>query len=98
MSSRNEDTGPEVGNAVSITTNAIEIGPKQTSLQLGEDDELSSTLTDRTICDEQITYLGYFSCDEMDMLRFMQHKAANLRTYIEQMVRTAKNHYRRDHL
>lgn len=53
---------------------------------------------ERTICDEEITYLGYFSSDEMDMLRFLQEKTANLRAHIERTVRDAETHYRRDYL
>lgn len=52
----------------------------------------------RTICDEEITYLGYFSSDEMDMLRFLQEKTNNLRQHIEQVVRSAEVHYQRDFL
>lgn len=53
---------------------------------------------ERTICDEEITYLGYFSSDEMDMLKFLQEKTVNLRFHIEQVVRQAEVHYRRDYL
>lgn len=53
---------------------------------------------DRAICDEEITYLGYFSSDEMDMLKFLQEKTKNLRTHIEKIVREAEVHYRRDYL
>lgn len=52
----------------------------------------------RTICDEEITYLGYFSTDEMDMLKFLQEKTANLKSHIEEIVRSAEIHYRRDYL
>lgn len=51
-----------------------------------------------SICDEEITYLGYFSNDEMDMLKFLQEKTANLRDHIEKIVRMAEIHYRRDYL
>lgn len=50
------------------------------------------------ICDEEITYLGYFSTDEMDMLRFLQDKTANLKAHIDEIVRQAEVHYRRDYL
>lgn len=50
------------------------------------------------ICDEEITYLGYFSSEEMDVLRFLQEKTTNLRSHIERIVRAAELHYRRDYL
>lgn len=53
---------------------------------------------ERTICDEEITYLGYFSSDELDMLKFLQEKTANLRAHIEEVVKIAEVHYRRDYL
>jgi len=51
-----------------------------------------------TICDEEITYLGYFSSDEMDMLRFLQEKTTNLRSHIEKIIKEAEVHFIRDHL
>lgn len=53
---------------------------------------------ERAICDEEITYLGYFSSDELDMLKFLQEKTANLRSHIEEVVRLAEVHYRRDYI
>lgn len=55
-------------------------------------------LQEQTICDEEITYLGYFSSDEMDMLKFLQEKTASLKKHLEQIVRQAENHFRRDYL
>lgn len=57
-----------------------------------------STTMAPSICDEEITYLGYFSSDEMDMLKFLQEKTANLHIHIEEIVRMAEVHYRRDYL
>lgn len=53
---------------------------------------------DRTICDEEITYLGYFSSDELDMLKFLTERTQNLRLHIDKIVRQAEVHFRRDHL
>lgn len=53
---------------------------------------------ERAICDEEITYLGYFSTHEMDMLRFLQEKGAKLKVHIEQLIRSAELHFRRDYL
>lgn len=53
---------------------------------------------ERTICDEEITYLGYFSFDEMDVLKFLQQKTDNLKKHIEHIVSEAEVHYRRDYL
>lgn len=56
------------------------------------------TSQDRAICDEEITYLGYFSTEEMDMLKFLQEKTASLKSHILELVHSAEIHYQRDYL
>lgn len=58
----------------------------------------SNAQIERTICDEEITYLGYFSSDEMDMLKFLKEKTTNLQIHVEHIVRLAEIHYCRDYL
>lgn len=75
----------------------LHVGANQPTTQLGTPGG-APEVRDRAICDEEITYLGYFSSDEMDMLRFLQEKTANLRQHLDKVVRAAEVHYRRDYL
>lgn len=52
----------------------------------------------RTMYDEEITYVGYFSSDEIDMLQFLQDKAASLQVHIERIVKLAETNYERDYM
>lgn len=83
------------GSQTLIGTSNNAVGNQATGAQTNTK---KATQQERTICDEEITYLGYFSSEEMDMLKFLQEKTSNLKVHIEQVVRLAEIHYRRDYL
>jgi len=54
--------------------------------------------TSAGICDEEITYLGYFSSHETMMLQILQDKANETRSQLEDAVKQAAIDCRRDYL
>ncbi|CAG2181387.1 unnamed protein product, partial [Oppiella nova] len=54
--------------------------------------------TSTGICDEEITYLGYFSSHETMMLQILQDRANETQTQLTEAVKTAAIDCRREHL
>jgi hypothetical protein len=85
-------------NDMSSTCSVDTPNDDTTANQQNPQQQLDDPQQGRTICDEEITYLGYFSSDEMDMLKFLQEKTASLKNHLEQIVHQAEVHFRRDYL
>lgn len=59
---------------------------------------IDNTPGTRSICDEEITYLGYFSAYEIDMLEMLKQKTLFVQNHIRETVKAAEIHYHRDYL